>query len=431
MTAEIAVLNRQAVALAADSAVTVGGSQKVFPSAEKIFALSDEAPVGAMVYGSADVLGVPWETVVKDYRAARGRRRFGNLEEYAESFLEFVGSNADFFPERRQRAYIEDRIREYFDALKQDTLRRATLEIDKEGHVTDSRLEAIAEGVIDENWQVLQAGEPLPGIPGDFADEFVQRHAGSISRAIGQTFEKYPLSDASLERLGEMAAELFSSFLEPTPGMSGIVVAGFGEQDVFPAVWRSEIDGVANGQVLRAPQEIRRITTEERALVAPFAQRQMVDVFMHGVDPAYLEVIESAVAAMFRRFPAMLAPLLKTAKVDAKTRDAIGAVVDEMLAELDGALARHRKAVYFDPVVQIVGTLPKDELAAVAEALVSLTAFKQKVSAGLESVGGPIDVAVISRGDGLVWIRRKRYFEAGLNPQFLARYESRERDDST
>jgi len=33
-----------------------------------------------------------------------------------------------------------------------------------------------------------------------------------------------------------------------------------------------------------------------------------------------------------------------------------------------------------------------------------------------------IDVAVISKGDGFVWIKRKHYFKAELNPQFFANY---------
>jgi len=46
MTAEIAILHREAVAIAADSAATFsdGTSQKIFSSANKIFALSKHHP---------------------------------------------------------------------------------------------------------------------------------------------------------------------------------------------------------------------------------------------------------------------------------------------------------------------------------------------------------------------------------------------------
>jgi hypothetical protein len=39
-----------------------------------------------------------------------------------------------------------------------------------------------------------------------------------------------------------------------------------------------------------------------------------------------------------------------------------------------------------------------------------------------ETVGPPIDVAVISKGDGFIWIKRKSYFEREFNQRFFANY---------
>jgi hypothetical protein len=71
------------------------------------------------------------------------------------------------------------------------------------------------------------------------------------------------------------------------------------------------------------------------------------------------------------------------------------------------------------PIVRAVAVLPKEELAVMAETLVNLTSFKRRVTLDAETVGGPIDVAVISKGDGFIWIKRKHYFESELNPQFF------------
>lgn len=69
--------------------------------------------------------------------------------------------------------------------------------------------------------------------------------------------------------------------------------------------------------------------------------------------------------------------------------------------------------------------LPKDELAAMAESLVNLTKFRRRVTPERETVGGPIDVAVITKGDGFVWVRRKHYFDPALNPRVVARLHAR------
>lgn len=69
-------------------------------------------------------------------------------------------------------------------------------------------------------------------------------------------------------------------------------------------------------------------------------------------------------------------------------------------------------------------SLPKDELANLAESLVSLTSLQRRVSREIETVGGAIDVAVISKGDGFVWIKRKHYFSADRNLRFVNAYFS-------
>jgi hypothetical protein len=44
------------------------------------------------------------------------------------------------------------------------------------------------------------------------------------------------------------------------------------------------------------------------------------------------------------------------------------------------------------------------------------------MSAERETVGGDIDVAIISKSEGFVWIKRKHYFPADLNPRFFRRH---------
>ncbi|WP_455086715.1 hypothetical protein [Prevotella denticola] len=57
MTAIVAVLNKHAVAIAADSAVTMGDTHKVVNSANKIFTLSKYHPVAVMTYSNAAFMG--------------------------------------------------------------------------------------------------------------------------------------------------------------------------------------------------------------------------------------------------------------------------------------------------------------------------------------------------------------------------------------
>ncbi len=70
MTAEIAIMNKSGVALAADSAasiVTSRGDTKIY-NTNKLFMLSKYHPVGVMIYGNAELMSLPWETIIKIHR---------------------------------------------------------------------------------------------------------------------------------------------------------------------------------------------------------------------------------------------------------------------------------------------------------------------------------------------------------------------------
>jgi hypothetical protein len=91
----------------------------------------------------------------------------------------------------------------------------------------------------------------------------------------------------------------------------------------------------------------------------------------------------------------------------------------------------------FDPINPILSQVgvsgkagavhPVSDLAALAKSLVELQSLKERVTRDSESVGGPIDVAVISKHDGFVWIERKHYFRPELNPRFFSRIKSEKR----
>jgi hypothetical protein len=79
------------------------------------------------------------------------------------------------------------------------------------------------------------------------------------------------------------------------------------------------------------------------------------------------------------------------------------------------------------PFRRAVGFLPVDDLAELAESIVSIESLKERVTRQSQSVSGPIDVAVITKGDGFIWIKRKHYFDPNLN----LRYVSKKQKDVT
>ena len=65
-----------------------------------------------------------------------------------------------------------------------------------------------------------------------------------------------------------------------------------------------------------------------------------------------------------------------------------------------------------------VDSLSKDDLSEMTERLIYLTYLERRITFAEKSVGGPVDVALISKGDGLIWMKRKCCFQPELNHHF-------------
>lgn len=106
MTAIVGVLNKHAVAIAADSAVTLGNTHKVVNSANKIFTLSKYQPVAVMTYSSASFMGVPWDIIIKEYRKQLRDGSFPKLENYVNDFIEYLRSKQFFCDKKIKRSIL-------------------------------------------------------------------------------------------------------------------------------------------------------------------------------------------------------------------------------------------------------------------------------------------------------------------------------------
>lgn len=78
--------------------------------------------------------------------------------------------------------------------------------------------------------------------------------------------------------------------------------------------------------------------------------------------------------------------------------------VDKLQEEFNTYLSERHEG----PFMSAVAALPRQDLAKMAEALVSLTAFVMRMSVDQhETVAEPIDVAILSKGDGFLWGKHK------------------------
>ena len=427
MTAEIAVMNKQAIALAADSAVTFQ-EDKIFTSASKIFTLSKFQPVGVMIYGSANFMEVPWETIIKVYRHNLGQKTFKTVGEYAQNFLTFIVEKEKLFSDDAQNWYVERSIYSCFQLIANEITEETEKAFNEKKGVDEASTKKITSQIIKDDFEKWKEAELYPAVPEGFTSALRQKYRNLITKTKKEVFENLPLTRHSSRQLTEIAINQFVKFRTDIVDLhtSGIVVAGFGTEDVFPILESFSIEGKVDNYLRYKKNEEKctEISFQNSASIIPFAQSEMVSTFMTGSDPKYRNVIDAGIQQICISYPQVLVDdidcLEKEEKEDLKNR--LKKIGRKVFKEYIKELSNYRTIHHIRPILNVVQALPKDELAVMAETLINLTSFKRRVSMEKETVAGPIDVATISKGDGFIWIKRKHYFERELNQQFFANY---------
>ncbi len=424
MTAEIAVMNEEAIALAADSAVT--GPAKIFTSANKIFALSKYHPVALMVYDTAQFHGVPWETIVKQYRRELGDECFPTLDAHAEHFLKYFNTAKELFPPEAQERGTATLVYTLFRAILKDAFGEVEKRIGNGEEPSGEDVVKDIEESIDWHHGRWKGAKIRPDLPSGYRERVKKKCAKLVDETLETVFEKVPLSKRAKRKLRQLLPWVATKNLsfERLPTHSGIVIAGFGETDVFPRLRRFDFECVIADRLKFVEGEPIDVGPSNRAVIVPFAQREQVETFMEGIDRKLGDYLHGW---WYEKLDELIAEIGEHLDLSGPKREALASAFRDRCNEIigteyEGALNQFSWTNHVEPIIDIVGMLPKDELAEMAESLVNLTSFKRRVTPEAETVGGPIDVAVISRGDGFIWIKRKHYFDRDLNPHFLANY---------
>lgn len=421
MTAEIALINRRALTFAADSAVTIsdGTNDKIYNSAEKIFEVCRKVPVGLMLYNNMEFMGIPLDVISRNFRRDCDAK-YKTIRAVADKFLDYLAScpRAD-----------EDEF-EHFGSIIRSELEDILLE-SKSGF-QKFFLEKISEGDSDVALKIedlsqeylisiinkhkdIHDGSRLVGFC-DAIDisSFWERYGDSVTAITKATLRGRAGNDAVMECVRDLSYSIMKSSIF-SDSLTGLVFGGFGEDDIFPTVFYLEIDGIYFGQIkVNACREIDIDRRGTRAEIVPFAQREVVERFLSGIDEDLqnktLSYIKKTIEKIFQKI---------SADVGVELTDA-GFSSDEYCRDIDRFMNRIKERSRLE-TLDMVDFMPKQELAYAAEALVSLTSMKRRVSAQQETVGGPVDVAVITKNEGFVWIRRKHYFSVELNPAYKSR----------
>lgn len=427
MTAIVGILNRNGVAFAADSAAThtlsVDNKRKITNHANKIFELSRFKPVGIAICGNLSFMGMPWEDAIKLYRTGLEKGSSATLVDYIQEFMNYVRTTIlpMFVDEQKQH------LRLLSNGLKNEVVGIAVNELKNSGEEVPISLEdemPIICAKLTEFIGIYEKKEMKNGkdFDGYEYDGFVNYARTVIEETLHELCDNDQCPKGFFDLFSKALYNIVVSKVHVYLGTTELIFWGYGESDVFPTCHSIKISAALDGRIKWTDSSHFTISNQSSAWIVPYAQTDVSNTVVRGVEDNLRKRFGEEASIVLEKFKDELVNKLRTTGAPKEFLDAIsGLDTNPYVTLFSKDMDQYIQSNYIDKLMGTVSYLMKEDLAEMAESLVKMTCLKRHFTTDEETVGGPVDVAVATRGDGFVWIKRKHYFSPEINHHFFER----------
>lgn len=398
MSAIVGILNKRAVAVAADSAMTVSenGTTKIYNNAQKIFNISPEIPVSIMICGGMDFMNIPWDVIVNLYRDYRKGKPLDTLQDYTNDFIEFIKGckylqNTDICKD-----FLLSELGSFYYRIQEDVEKRAKEEPDKEA--LELYLDILRESVD----MYRKSG---------IATEMKRFSFHRFCKITAETFDslintirddKCPLILLDEWRKGFYEYMRSQCFLQH----SEIIITGYGDKQIFPQIQSLLIAGIIDGRLRYRYDTNERIDIGNTAIITPFAQSDVMLTLLKGIAPdLYQHMMEKQAACVEKARTAITERLIAEGVSDDVIDRVRNIAFDELNQQFCDSTLDFISEKHTDGIISAVDNFCPDEMADMAGNLISITGLQQHFSSSQESVGGAVNVAIITKTGGFRWVK--------------------------
>ena len=421
MTAIVGTINRRGVAFAADSAAThtATSKHKITNHANKIFELSKEHPVGISICGNLDFLGLPWEEIFKLFRKQIGIKPFDTLVEYSSEFWNFIREAIMPILEETRKNQLEHVFRCFLDeilGLAKNVLNESGVDIN-----SITMFDAITNQ-LDHFDSLYSTYVKSPEFSTYTFEDFFSYSEDIIERVFSDILSQPECPSDFIHKISHTIFTIITSNIHVYLSNTELIFWGYGDKELFPSYYSFVISSAFDNKIKWTPKSEYQVSNINVACIEPFAQTDVANTVVRGIDDDLRQRFYEGYGKSIDVFKNEIISKLEEVNAPTELIDVLAKIdTQKYLESYIQGMNDYIDKNYIQKLVNTISYLSKEDLADMAESLVRMTYLKRRITSEEESVGGPVDVAVITKGDGFVWIKRKHYFPAEINHRYFTR----------
>jgi hypothetical protein len=426
VTTQVVLMNGLGIALASDSAVTAGG--KVLNTSEKIFELPAPHKAAVLTSGRARFMGVPWEVLLSAWSETLDRT-LASMNDYLDSLYKFLRSvtpntgplsvpeieyiEATFYGEDHVYNTIwkalSDIVHPYFDEkLPPEEMAKFNENVwDEEFRVRMTEMmpyelvEKVSQVIVQATESRRESYQACPDINESQASIWLEKYwtESTEDKTFDARFSGWP----TIPNLYKLCLNLHAAFIVHADysGESNINLVGYGQTDMFPSWSGTYLHGAVRGTILKRFDQ--QIAGKGNAVDLFFGQDDAISAITGRGDRL---LTNAAVESTQRQLNAIMEKLEQSEDEQVlQTKEYIAqSMQPDTIRETMMSAGREQRR---NPFQQAISMSPILDLAEFSAQLVGVQAAYAAMTQDNPTVGGFVDVAIITHRRGFEWIRHK------------------------
>ena len=387
MTLIVWVGNKNALAFAADSVWSV--QHKTF-IVNKLFEVSNNDPVWVAIAWCSDFRNILNETIIKEFRKEIYNDRCDTLEEYVDLFLNYL-KNSEYISYWTEEDTIKSIII-WFHKILQGHIKDHINQLYESDNFSNKSMEEQKE-IIMKSWINL-VSEQLKLILQVLSSQKTRRKLEWLNKFSYNELKKLVNRDENL-----LSSMFCNPWTENYKLFLKIIKLSLWNDNFLRTSWT--LYNKFKNCIMYSKDELK---TLDYWFIQPYAQWEDVLTSIFWIWNQTATRIMDLVSNSLKKDKELNKLWKKKLfNIEKIVIDSINNVRKESIS----------------PLITAVTLLSKAELWSVAERFVWIWSMKKRVNMWYETIWWPIDVAVVTKSDWFIWIKRKYYFDEKLNYNYF------------